>query len=278
MNNTYQILTADNKARSGQALDIIQITDTHLFKQEEGKLLGLETERSLHSVIEHIEKSGPVDAILATGDLAQDGSPEAYVKLSNLLSALKVPVFWLAGNHDNLSVMRRSLINKHIHSQKRIIFGNWQVIMLNTSIAGKVYGHLAPSELNFLHSALSDKPKHFSIVAIHHQPIKLDSEWLDAIGLKNSAEFFAVLARHTQVRGVIWGHVHQEFLQDMGGVKLFSTPSTCVQFEPNSKSFEAGQQHPGYRRFKLFSDGGIESEVIRTHSIDFTVDYSVKGY
>jgi len=275
-NNTYQIMMPGKTASS--EINIIQLTDTHLFKQEKGKLLGLETEKSLHAVVEHIAQSEPVDAILATGDLAQDGSHEAYNKLSNILSELKTPIFWLAGNHDNLAVMSKSLINKNVYSQKRIIIGNWQIILLNTNLPGQVHGELSSSELDFLHSSLTDKPSHYTMIALHHQPLKLDSKWIDAIGLRNSAEFFAVLARHSNVRSVIWGHVHQEFLRSIGSVQLFSTPSTCVQFEPHSRDFEAGKQDPGYRRFQLFPEGKIESEVIRTRQMNFTVDYSIKGY
>jgi Icc protein len=268
--------TTQNSKSGG--IDIIQLTDTHLFKEENGKLLGLETEKSLRAVVEHIAESEKVDAILATGDLAQDGSHEAYNKLSNILSELKTPVFWLAGNHDDLTVMSKSLINKNVYSHKRILLGNWQIVLLNTNVPGKVYGKLSASELDFLHTCLTDKPSHCTMVALHHQPVKYDSKWLDSIGLKNSAEFFAVLARHSNVKSVIWGHVHQEFLRNMGVVKLYSTPSTCVQFEPQSTDFEAGKQDPGYRRFRLFPDGEIESEVIRTRPMNFTVDYTIKGY
>jgi len=260
------------------AVDVIQLTDTHLFKQEKGKLLGLETDKSLHAVVEHIADGEKVDAILATGDLAQDGSHEAYNRLSNILSELKTPIFWLAGNHDDLTVMSKSLINKNVYSQKRILIGNWQIILLNTNVPGKVYGKLAASELDFLHNCLTDKPSHYTLVALHHQPVKYDSKWLDSIGLKNSAEFFAVLARHSNVRSVIWGHVHQEYIRNIGAVKLFSTPSTCVQFEPKSTDFEAGKQDPGYRRIKLLPEGEIDSEVIRTRPMNFTVDYTIKGY
>ncbi len=271
-------MTPTTQVVSASAIKIIQLTDTHLFKQEKGKLLGLETEKSLNAVVEHIANSDPVDAILATGDLAQDGSHEAYNKLSSILCELKTPVFWLAGNHDNLAVMSKSLINKNVYSQKRVLLGNWQIILLNTNVPGKVYGKLSAPELDFLHSALTDKPSHYTMVALHHQPVRYDSKWLDGIGLRNSAEFFAVLARHNNVRSVVWGHVHQEFLRKMGVVQLFSTPSTCVQFEPKSIEFEAGKQDPGYRRFKLFPDGEIESEVIRTRPMNFTVDYTIKGY
>ncbi len=275
-NATYQLTPATPNNVS--PVTIIQLTDTHLFKEKSGKLLGLNTHKSFQAILEHIAGSAPADLILATGDLAQDGSSDAYRRLSSALSSLNMPSFWLPGNHDDPDVMAQSMINKFVFSQKRILIQNWQIILLDSKVDNKVYGQLSSEQLDFLHACLSDKPEHYALVALHHQPMNVGSKWLDGIGLKNSAEFFAVMARHPQVKGVMWGHVHQEFEKNMGHVKLFSTPSTCVQFQPGSEDFEAGMQDPGYRRLQLLSDGTIESEVIHIRPLDFKVDYSIRGY
>ncbi len=275
-NATYQLTPATPNNVS--PVNVIQLTDTHLFKENSGKLLGLDTYKSFQTILAHIADTPLADLLLATGDLAQDGSADAYRRLSSALSTLNTPTFWLPGNHDNPMVMSQSMINKFVFSQKRILIQNWQIILLDTKVAGKVHGQLSSEQLDFLHAALSDKTDHYALIALHHQPLNVGSKWLDGLGLKNSAEFFAVMARHPQVRGVLWGHVHQTFEQHIGAVKLYSTPSTCVQFQPGSEDFEAGLQHPGYRRLQLFADGNIESEVIQIKPLEFTIDYSIRGY
>ncbi len=273
---TYQLkhcASSDN-----ECINLIQITDSHLFSDTSGKLLGLETENSLRAVVEDIGKSDKGDLILATGDLSQDASDSSYQRFAQHLSSLATPTFWIPGNHDKISVMERSLVGDNVYPHKRILVNKWQIILLDTSVDGKVHGYLADEALEFLHCALKEKSDYFALIVLHHQPVKIDSHWLDGIGLKNNAEFMALLALHAQIRGLLWGHIHQEYEQQIGNIKLMATPSTCVQFQPQSQDFEAGRQAPGYRRLKLMPDGTIQSKVIRIASQPFEVDYSIKGY
>lgn len=54
---------------------LVQITDSHLFAEADGRLLGLDTHDSLGKVVDLVLAEQPViDLALATGDLSQDGS------------------------------------------------------------------------------------------------------------------------------------------------------------------------------------------------------------
>jgi Icc protein len=46
-----------------------------------------------------------------------------------------------------------------------------------------------------------------------------------------------------------------------------STPSTCIQFKPGSKTFALDDLPPGYRRLDLHADGNIDTAVERL--VDF---------
>jgi Icc protein len=74
---------------------------------------------------------------------------------------------------------------------------------------------------------------------------------------------FAVTDRHSCVRAMAWGHVHQAFEGRRHGVRLFGTPSTCAQFLPGAEQFALDPTPPGYRRFTLRADGTLDSEVLR---------------
>jgi Icc protein len=89
---------------------------------------------------------------------------------------------------------------------------------------------------------------------------------------------FAVVERFAQVRGLLWGHIHQEFDQQRKGVRLLASPSTCVQFKPGSEEFQVDSTAPGYRWLRLHANGRLETGVSRVTGIPFEVDYSVKGY
>ncbi|NDD74258.1 MAG: phosphodiesterase, partial [Gammaproteobacteria bacterium] len=104
-------------------------------------------------------------------------------------------------------------------------------------------------------------PQH-ALVVLHHHPVPMQSAWLDTIGLDNAAEFFAVLERRrARVRGVLWGHVHQEFDAERKGIRLLGTPSTCVQFAPQCDEFALDTRPPAFRTLTLHENGRIDSRV-----------------
>ena len=99
------------------------------------------------------------------------------------------------------------------------------------------------------------------LIALHHHPVSMGSEWLDTVGLANAEEFFAVIDRHPTVRGIVFGHVHQAFETSRHGVRILGTPSTCAQFLPRSRDFEVDALPPGYRVLTLSPTGQIDSQV-----------------
>jgi 3',5'-cyclic-AMP phosphodiesterase len=111
-----------------------------------------------------------------------------------------------------------------------------------------------------LDESLASFPGH-ALVCLHHHPVMMRSRWLDTIGLANAEEFWRIIDRHPHVRGVVWGHVHQDFAGSRGTVKLFATPSTGAQFLPNSDKFAIDNRPPAFRTFELREDGSIHSQV-----------------
>ena len=80
------------------------------------------------------------------------------------------------------------------------------------------------------------------------------------------------------MRAVIWGHVHQTFEQQRKGVRLLATPSTCVQFLPDSKEFAVDMVPPGYRWLELYPDGTLKTGVERLQMIPGEIDLGTRGY
>lgn len=264
--------------RSAPVLKLVQITDSHLCNEPEGTLLGMNTRQSLDAVLDLVKLNHPrPDVVVASGDIAQDGSVGAYRYFEHKMAGFACPVFWFAGNHDNRDNML-SVIGDGPAAERTFLSAGWHLVFLDSSVPGKVYGQLAESELQRLEEALLAHPSEHTLVCLHHHPLDVGSRWLDAIGLRNRDALFAILDRYPQVRGVVWGHVHQELDQYRGNIRLLASPSTCVQFEPRSEQFRVGRQSPGYRWLNLNGDGTIESGVVRAEHIDFEVDYASPGY
>lgn len=258
---------------------VVQISDCHLFASTEGRLLGLNTESSLQLVLDRVAQEQPsIDVILATGDLSQDGSQEAYQRFHHHLERFKTPSYWLQGNHDLTTPIVNTLGGRNHLSPCVIEQGDWRIIMLNSSVEHEVPGKFQASELAFLRAALKQAQGHHTMVCLHHHPVPMGCAWLDPQVVENAADFWAALDEVSHVRAVVWGHVHQASDQQRGSVRLLSVPSTCVQFKPHSQDFAVDDVAPGYRWFDLHSDGRIDTAVSRVEGVKFEVDLSVKGY
>lgn len=259
-------------------LELVQLTDSHLFADAQGKLLGLETCHSLARVVERVLAERPrVDLLLATGDLSQDGSPDSYRHFRRHTDPIDAPKRWCPGNHDEREAMYQVAAGTELMSPV-IDLGGWRVVMLDSLVPGAVFGQLAASQLALLETALAEAPQRHTLVCLHHHPVSIGSRWMDGIGLREPEALFAVLARHAQVRALLWGHIHQSFDQTRGDLRLLASPSTSVQFEPGSEDFQIASHSPGYRWLRLHPDGRIDTGVSRVEGLVFQVEDGVKGY
>jgi Icc protein len=250
-----------------------------LFDHPDGCLLGLNTEQSLQAVIDDAtHRHLPADLVLATGDLAHKPVPATYARVFSLLSGLGLPVYCLAGNHDEGQMLEALTDGGLCRFETHLHQGAWHFVFVDSTIPGSEGSHLPPERLQQLDSLLAASPDTHTLVCMHHQPVAMGSRWLDTMALDNPDEFFAVIDRHPQVRGILWGHVHQEFTDTRNGVQLISTPSTCIQFMPNSSDFAVDMISPGYRWLLLQPDGRIDTGVERLDEIPGTIDQTASGY
>ncbi|MBM1144300.1 3',5'-cyclic-AMP phosphodiesterase [Alcanivorax sp. MM125-6] len=263
-----------------QPLRVVQLSDFHLFADPEGRLLGLNTQFSLEKVLERVrEEQAAPDLVVATGDLSQDGSFESYQRLERTLADLPAPIYWLEGNHDKPAPMMHALKTHEQRISPCVAeLGPWTLVLLDSTIPGEVPGDLFEEDLAFLDRALDEARGEHLLVCLHHHPVPMNSRWLDTQLVGSAERFFQVIDAHPRVRGILWGHVHQEYDAERNGVRLLAVPSTCVQFKPGSEDFAVDDANPGYRWLDLYPDGRIDTAVSRVEGIDFKVDFSVKGY
>jgi 3',5'-cyclic-AMP phosphodiesterase len=246
----------------GRPLRLLQLTDSHVLAAPEGEVKGWQTLHTLRLAMETaLNGAGPPDAILATGDLSQDGSPDSYRHVREVLGATGVPVFCIPGNHDDPEAMASELSQPPFHYCGDHALGRWRVVMLSTWDGDRGGGRIPPDELGRLQAALAGQAEPHVLLVLHHHPVPTGS-WLDKVALENADEFFAVADSCARVRGILWGHVHQVQESQRRGVRLLGTPSTCFQFMPreatSSVDPDAG---PGWRWLELLPDGRIDTRV-----------------
>jgi Icc protein len=157
--------------KSGRIIRVLQITDTHLFADSSGHLLGLNTEQSLQAVIAKVRANHlPSDLILATGDLVHDGTPAAYQRVFSHLESFGLPVYCLPGNHDEALTLQQTLDEGFVQYVEHTHHGNWHFIFLDSTIADSEKAHLTQETLQMLEQHLQSATDTNTLVCLHHQP------------------------------------------------------------------------------------------------------------
>ncbi len=243
---------------------VIQITDSHLLQDAEGAVLGVPTREALRRVLWNIRRDYPhTDLIVHTGDIAEDAHPDSYHHLDQMVRDLDVPVVCIPGNHDDRKAMAAGLVSGLVHINRSARVGNWLIVALDTLVPNAEYGCLSDSELRRLAVELASHTGTPTLVFLHHPPVSIGSEWMDAMGLRDAQRLLASVDAASQVRGLAWGHNHQLFDDWRGGVRLLAAPATCFQFTPGSRRMELDGLAPGYRVFNLYQDGEFDTQVVR---------------
>lgn len=259
-------------------LELVQLTDTHLFADPQGDLLGLPTLETLQEVVSLIRQQVPrIDALLATGDLSQDGSEASYRHFLHAIQRLDAAhCCWCPGNHDDLSTMAALAQSEQLCRELRL--GRWRILMLNSAHPGVVYGVLAQEQLVWLEQRLAEAPEDYYVVCLHHPPVPICSQWMDLIGLHNGEVLCQILEGYPQVRALLFGHVHQDVDLWRHSLRLLAAPSTCVQFQSQSPHFQLASLAPGYRHLRLYDDGRLETHIVRLDHFDFSRLSDAGGY
>lgn len=257
---------------------LVQISDTHLEKEEGGTLLGMDTDRSLRYVLDRVRSDNEtIDLLLATGDISTHGTPQAYQRFANYMAAFSAPYIALPGNHDDNDIMAQHLGRERSLANHAVI-GQWLIIMLDSTLPRQVGGHIAAEEIQRMqHLAAVHHDKHV-LVACHHPPLMIDCDWIDHQRINNGEQFLDALCAIDNIKLLICGHIHQQWELNHHGLPILSTPSTCIQFKPKQKDFILDELAPGYRWFDLYSDGTFKSGIARVEGVEFTFDVNSGGY
>ena len=247
------------------ALKLIQMTDLHLGPTAGYQCRNFNTLDSFKAVLEACSSIGDGEEIIVlTGDLASDSQPGAYQQLNKILTQNKKQAVWLPGNHDDMPLMQKYLsdypylpVYEHEY---------WAVLMIDSSVPGKPGGAISNQQLQQLEYNLGRLKDKLVLVAMHHSPVSLNSQWLDEHRISNHQKLHSLLVANGNVKAVITGHVHQQHETDWKGIRVYSTPSTCFQFAEHSDQFALSDKKPAYRWLELHSNGHIDTGINR---VDF---------
>ena len=260
-------------------VNVLQISDCHLFADKSKSLLGVNTYDSFCAVIDEIKAQNfNYDFIAFTGDISQDYSVKSYEHFAEIIKVLNKPLFFLPGNHDDGPLMYRIFENLGVNIAKNVITPKWQFIFLNSEVYAVPHGWVERRQLDYAAFCGRRSPDQHVAILVHHMPHLVQSAWLDTQTMHNLDEFNTYIHRIPNVRAVITGHIHQEFDVTERGIRYIATPSTSIQFTPKSNDFALDSVGPGWRYLSFNPDGSIDTKVYRLKNNPFVPDTDVCGY
>jgi len=252
-------------------IDVIQVSDLHVT--DGGELFGQDPRVAVDLVFDDLAARGlDPDLVVATGDLANAGEPEAYAWLQDRFAALEVPVYCLAGNHDLAAPFAAHLPGGNVHVVPSLEVEGWRFVFLDSNGLGREVtadgtvhdrdervhrahaAQLLPEDEQRLSEILTDGAAEPVMVWLHHPPVahplaagleaRPFTQWL--------TEQFAASGR---VRGVSAGHLHSAYATERADVWYWTCPSGWLGLDFDARTMAP----PGYRHFRFHPDGTIES-------------------
>ena len=221
----------------------IQISDSHI--DDEKLVMGVDSQVNLTCVVEHISKQ-LYDALIFSGDLSHNGTINSYIRINEILKPLNNKACILPGNHDNKSNLAKIFDNSLLSNFQ---LNDWEIISIDSVQNEKVSGYLSDQKLQTLVNEIKQSRAKYMVLCLHHPVVSMQSSWNDDLSLENSEDLFGAISQFPRVRAIIWGHAHQSSEFKFGNIKLFSCPSTAVQF--------CGPSGIGYNHYALHDNGEI---------------------
>lgn len=240
---------------------IVQISDCHLSAETSREYRQVNPHENLMNLMRKVIALKP-DLLLATGDLSEDGSRASYRTLHGVFNTLRVPVLALPGNHDDPGLLADIFPGSPVDTISVSEHGSWRIIRLNSSLPGRPEGRIPESVLDELEGCLAGREHVPCLIALHHQPITIGSEWIDKYPLVKPERFLRVIGNCANVKGVVWGHIHQVFDAEIGGVAMLGGPSSAINGLRDAPKFTPDGDGPAFRWLVLKADGSLRNGVV----------------
>jgi 3',5'-cyclic-AMP phosphodiesterase len=211
------------------------------------------------------------DAVLVSGDLVNTAGARQYERVRELLAPLPMPVYVMAGNHDDRDALREyfalaggstGAVGRPFRYSLRV--GGLRLIVCDSTIPGHEEGSFDAERREWLARELSADPETPTIVALHHPPLLTGMPAFDEIGLPESDRLAlgGLLAESPQVVRVVCGHIHRAIFDTVGGRGVVVCPSTHLQsaLEIGTTELRLTTEPPGFA-VHASTDAGLASYI-----------------
>lgn len=219
---------------------VLHISDPHLLGGPEALYGAVDSEGHLIQLFEEVLASGVRPAaVIFTGDLADQGEPEAYGKLRAIVDPaceeLGARAIWAMGNHDDRANFRAGLLDQRGNSDPvdySYFIDGLRIITLDTTVPGFHHGELSQDQLDWLSAELATPAPDGTILALHHPPIPSVLDLAVLVELRGQPALAEVL-RNTDVRTILGGHLHYSTTATFAGIPVSVASASCYTQDLN---------------------------------------------
>lgn len=222
------------------SLTFIHISDTHInpdtqYIKDYAQVTPLVGARALVEELNRLPFTP--DFVLHTGDVAFDPIPDVYTTCLDILAGIRVPVYYVAGNHDDAPSLQRIMLGRvdplpTLHYAFEV--NGVQIVCVDSNgPADPPAGFVSRDQLEWLHGLCNADDERPMVIAVHHNVLPVNIPWLDGFMRMRNGEAFheAILPARDRIRGVFYGHVHQNLDTVRDGILYSSTLSSWCQFQ-----------------------------------------------
>jgi 3',5'-cyclic AMP phosphodiesterase CpdA len=218
---------------SGEPMLIAQITDLHLgfHPGDPNEPNRRRLDRTLRALTETVPRP---DLLLITGDLAEEGDDfVSYVALKEAIAGLPFPVAMAMGNHDSRGPFRRVFPETPESDgfiQYAIEDPRLRILVLDTLEQGRHAGGFCEVRAQWLSDRLAEAPDTPTLIVLHHPPLATGLSWMTEDPRAPWVERLRrVVEGHSNVVGLVAGHLHRAIVTRWAGTVLAVCPSTAPQ-------------------------------------------------
>lgn len=219
---------------------LLHVSDTHLLAAGRKLYDKVDSDALLQRLFDEVEASGArPEAIVFTGDLADKGETEAYLRLREIVEPAAARIgaraIWVMGNHDDRAAFRTTLLGTQASTMPIDAvydLNGLRLITLDSTVPGHHFGAITTAQLDWLAHELSTPAPHGTILAMHHPPIPSVLDLAVAVELRDQAPLAEVL-RGSDVRSILAGHLHYSSTATFAGIPVSVASASCYTQDLN---------------------------------------------
>jgi 3',5'-cyclic AMP phosphodiesterase CpdA len=251
---------------------VVQLSDTHLLAGgalaygRVDTLAGLK--RAAASLIALAPRLGGIDAIVATGDIADRGEPDAYRLFREIMApvtaATGAPLHAVPGNHDARGAFAEAFGGRRDGGTLDFCAdaGALRLIGLDTTVPGASHGQASTAQAAWVAAQAAAAPDRPAILFLHHPPFAVGVGFMDVQRLLDPAALAAAVAASPSIRLVACGHVHRAVTSSWAGIPamIAPAPSHAVRLDLRPGAPACFDLEPGAVLVHRWADGRLASQ------------------